>query len=471
MNGITKVGEEFYGDGSSTKPFLYLETLHFEAMLEWVEWYILGAEEFSQLKELRVIKCPKLVGGLPKQMPSWVRLEIRECSALTASLPRTSVANKLVLNGCNGVDLGWQGVSSLVKLEISNMPSLKELTPELHMLTNLQKLIIRNCPSLVSFPRILNTSLQELCIENCPSLLSFAVGVLPITLNSINIWECPKLVFSVSEEMECCNSSLELLSLHSCGTLKSLPLGFFPKLRSLDIENCEILSIPNGHGLNISTSLEFVRISACNSKVSCLQEALHAPNLKTFWVSNCKMLKFLPEGMHSHLPSLESLSIWNCPEIESFPEGGLPSNFRRLQIGGCKKLVDRRREWGLQRFPSLTKFTFGGGKYEEEDDDVLESFLEEALLPPTLTSLSIENLQNLKSINYQSFQHLTCLKELEIFNCPQFQSLPEEGLLASLSRLYIYECPLLKPRCERDRGDEWHKIAHIPFIQIDYEVI
>ena len=135
MNGITKVGEEFYGDGSSTKPFQSLKTLRFEAMLEWEEWYILGAEEFSQIKELRVIKCPKLVGGLPIRMPSWVRLEIRECSALTASLPRTSVANKLVLNGCNGIDLGWHGVSSLVKLEISNMPSLKELTPKLHMLT------------------------------------------------------------------------------------------------------------------------------------------------------------------------------------------------------------------------------------------------------------------------------------------------------------------------------------------------
>ncbi|KAL7234130.1 hypothetical protein ACSBR1_017679 [Camellia fascicularis] len=282
MNGITKVGGEFYGDGFSTKPFQSLETLRFEAMLEWVEWYILGVEEFSQLKELCVIECPKLVGGLPKQMPSWVRLEIRECSALTASLPRTSVANELVLNGCNGVDLGWQGVS-------------------------------------------------------------------------------------------------------------------------------------------------------------------------------------FPEGMHSSFPSLEELIIWNCPEIESFPEG---SNLRRLQIWNCEKLVACRREWGLQRLPSLTDFTFGGGNYEEEDD-VLESFLEEGLLPPTLTSLGISNLQNLKSINYQSFQHLTCLKVLRICNCPQLQSLPEEGFLPSLYRLEIKKCPLLKRRCERDRGDEWHKIAHIPFIKID----
>ncbi|CAL5380509.1 unnamed protein product [Camellia sinensis] len=196
MNGITKVGEEFYGDGSSTKPFQSLETLHFEEMLEWVEWNILGAEDFSQLKELCIIKCPKLVGGLPKHMPSWVKLEIRECSALTASLPRTSVASKLVLNGCNGVDLGWHG-------------------------------------------------------KNC---------------------------------------------------------------------------------------------------------------------------------------------VFN-------------------------------------------------------------------------------NLQNLKSINYQSFQHLTCLKELRICQCPQLQSLPEEGFLASLSMLEIFACPLLKPRCERDRGDEWHKIARIPFVKIDDEVI
>ncbi|KAI8027668.1 putative disease resistance protein [Camellia lanceoleosa] len=284
MNGITTVGGEFYGDGSSTKPFQSLETLRFEAMLEWVEWYILGVEEFSQLKELCVIECPKLVGGLPKQVPSWVRLEIRECSALTASLPRTSVANEQVLNGCNGVDLGWQGVS-------------------------------------------------------------------------------------------------------------------------------------------------------------------------------------FPEGMHSPFPSLEELIIWNCPEIESFPEG---SNLRRLQIWNCEKLVACRREWGLQRLPSLTDFTFGGGKYEEEDDDdVLESFLEEGLLPPTLTSLGISNLQNLKSINYQSFQHLTCLKVLRICNCPQLQSLPEEGFLPSLYRLEIDKCPLLKPRCERDRGDEWHKITHIPFIKID----
>ncbi|KAI8024612.1 putative disease resistance protein [Camellia lanceoleosa] len=117
--------------------------------------------------------------------------------------------------------------------------------------------------------------------------------------------------------------------------------------------------------------------------------------------------------MHSHFPSLEELIIWNSLEIESFLEGGLPSNLRRLRIWYCEKLVACQREWGLQRLLSLTHFTLAGNRYEEEDDDdVLESFLEEGLLPPTLASLWIGSLPNLKSINYQSFQHLTCLKLL-----------------------------------------------------------
>ncbi|XP_028095150.1 putative disease resistance RPP13-like protein 1 [Camellia sinensis] len=53
MQGITKVGREFYGDSSLSKPFQSLETLRFKEMLEWVDWYILESGEFSKLKELQ----------------------------------------------------------------------------------------------------------------------------------------------------------------------------------------------------------------------------------------------------------------------------------------------------------------------------------------------------------------------------------------------------------------------------------
>ncbi|XP_057497437.1 putative disease resistance protein At3g14460 [Actinidia eriantha] len=468
MNEIPSVGREFYGDSASTKPFQSLETLHFREMSEWVDWQILKIGEFSQLRELWIIKCPKLVGSLPENIPSLVSLEIQECPRLKASLPRSCAARRLVLCGCVGVELGWQGVSSLVELVISHLQNLNELPPELSALTNL----------------------KELSIESCPNLLSFSSDGIPPTLKKLSINNCEKLVVPLSVEMERCYTSLERLELKRCDTLTHLPLDFFPKLRFLTIgycDNLEALSIPNGRGLQNLTSLESVWIMYCRSMVSFPQGGLPAPNLRRFGLDSCLKLKVLPEQMQTLFPSLESLQLRNCPEIESFPDGGLPYNLRSLEITNCKKLVDRRREWGLQRLPSLGQFTL------RDDEDVGDSLPEEGLLPSTLTTMSIEELSNLKSLNKRGFQFLCSLKslcfwkcpqlrslpeevpasleKLRILDCPQLQALPEKGLPLSHSRLIIRDCPLLKPRCQRDRGDDWHKIAHIPFIEIDSEMI
>ncbi|XP_057498838.1 putative disease resistance RPP13-like protein 1 [Actinidia eriantha] len=545
MNGITKVGQEFYGDDSSTKPFQSLETLHFEEMPEWVDWQIFGNGEFSQLRELWIIKCPKLVGGFPKNIPSWVRLEIRKCPGLMASVPRSCAAGQLVLAGCDGVGLELQSVSSLEKLHITDLQSLNELPPELCALTNLKELTIASCPNLLSFsshgippnltnlkkltiascPNLLSfssdgippnlTNLEELTIESCPNLLSFFSDGIPPTLKKLSIGKCRKLVVPLSAEMERCYTSLESLELIKCDTITHLPLDFFPKLHFLNIWSCdnlEALSIPNGRGLQILTSLESVIIMDCRSMVSFPQGGLPAPNLRRFRLVSCLKLKVLPEQMRTVFPSLESLQLSDCPEIESFPDGGLPSKLRYLEISHCKKLVDRRRrEWGLQRLPSLRDFHLGC------DEDVGDSFPEEGLLPSTLTTLSIEELSNLKSLNKRGFQFLCSLKSLYFWKCPQLRSFPEEGFPASLDFLWIGECPqlrslpeerlpaslktlcimncpqlqalpekglppslselkidrclLLKPRCQRDRGDDWHKIVHIPFILIDGEMI
>ncbi|XP_058222879.1 putative disease resistance protein At3g14460 [Rhododendron vialii] len=161
--------------------------------------------------------------------------------------------------------------------------------------------------------------------------------------------------------------------------------------------------------------------------------------------------------MHTLLPSLHSLILYGCPEIESFSEGGLPSKLDYLSIGNCEKLVGGRRDWGLQALPSLTCFSLKG-----ESEDVLESFPEEGLLPPTLTYLCFRHLVNLKSLNGRGLQPLVSLEEMYITDCPQLQSLSVERLPISLSKLEIWDCPLVVPRCRRAEGEDWHKIAHIP---------
>ncbi|CAL5384411.1 unnamed protein product [Camellia sinensis] len=440
MPSITKVGPEFYGDCSLSKPFQSLETLSFSKMLDWEEWYILDDGEFSRLQELRVTNCPKLIGGLPKHIPSWVRVEIRDCPGLMASLPRTCAANQLVLQGCNSVELGWQGR-------------------------------IERCPDLLLFPDTrLPPMLTNLTIIDCRAICCLPERVMRLNscLKHLIVRACPKLVFPLSEEMVNCYTSLESLSLATCDSLSSLPLGLFPKLQSLNIENCRnfvTLSTLNGLGFQNSASLEWLCLDGCSNMESFSQQVLIAPNLKTFYLLNCKKLKSLPDRMHS-LTSLQSLRIWNCPGLESFPEGGLPSSLHSLEIRNCAKLVAQRRGWGLQRHPSLAYFLISG----EYVEDVLESFPEEGLLPSTLIWLEIKDLPNLKSLNNRGLQLLGSLKNMMIAGCPQLQSLPEEGLPTSLFLLEILECPLLKPRCLREEGQDWHKIARIPLLHTDSEL-
>ncbi|KAG5538917.1 hypothetical protein RHGRI_019460 [Rhododendron griersonianum] len=417
MLGTTNVGIEFYGEsGSLSKPFQSLETLRFEEMSEWVDWCILDAGVFPQLQKLEVIRCPKLIGDLPKGH-SLVRLKIKECPELVASLPRITSMRELVLQECQGLLLEWQGISSLEIVKISSFAS--NFASELLTLTNLKQLKVS--------------------------------------------W-CPKLVFPLY-----CYTSLERLSFSECESLKSLPLGLFPKLRSLEINSCvnfENLLLPNEIELQNLPLLETLYIRFCDNMVSFPGGGLPAPNLSDLWVCYCKKLKTLPKQMRTLPPSLQRLIVWICPEIESFPEGGLPSKLHVLWIWNCKKLVGSRRDWGLQTLPYLSTFTREG-----ESEDVLESIPEEGLLPSTLTKLEIGDLKNLKSLNKRGLELLDSLEAMEIRNCPQLKSLPDEGLPTTLSELLIEDCPSLKSRCRREEGEDWYKVAHIPGIIMDDEVI
>ncbi|RVW92783.1 hypothetical protein CK203_042598 [Vitis vinifera] len=119
--------------------------------------------------------------------------------------------------------------------------------------------------------------------------------------------------------------------------------------------------------------------------------------------------------------------------------------------------------WGLDTLTSLGEL-FIQGPFR----DLLSFSGSHLLLPTSLTTLRLGNLRNLKSIASTSLQSLISLKTLEFHICPKFRSfMPNEGLPATLAKLVIRECPVLKGRCLKDKGKDWPKIAHIPYVQID----
>ena len=97
MGRIKNIDVEFYGE--IVDSFRSLESLNFSKMLEWEVWCFpsSGNEErlFPCLRVLRMRECPNLVEKLPNSLSSLMKLEIAECSKLTAPLPRGSSLYRL----------------------------------------------------------------------------------------------------------------------------------------------------------------------------------------------------------------------------------------------------------------------------------------------------------------------------------------------------------------------------------------
>ncbi|RXH93868.1 hypothetical protein DVH24_015935 [Malus domestica] len=354
---------------------------------------------------------------------------------------------------------------SLEELRIVRCPGLSSL-PETESLSSLTKLAIQFFSPKECLRPHFSNCLQSLSLVNCASLLSFPKNGLPTSLTLLKIFRCRRLEF-LSHEMMTKLTSLRHLELwESCDSLRSFPLGVFPKLSYLHImanENLESLSIGGGAEVENLTHLKELCIDYCPNLVSFPHGGLHTPNLAEFRVWGCKNLRLLPDQIHT-LTALRFLNI-DLRNVESFAEGGLPPNLQAFHIGNCEKLKPSVEYWGLQRIVSLRSFRIW------TSEDVLETLLKEQLLPTTLHALSIHGIRSLKSLEGKGLQHLTCLQELEIHDCDSLEFLPKEGLPASLSLLEIKNCSSLERRCQEKTGEEWMKIAHIPCIKIDDQVI
>ncbi|XP_028783806.1 putative disease resistance RPP13-like protein 1 [Neltuma alba] len=323
----------------------------------------------------------------------------------------------------------------------------KWLSGVAHFLPNLVSLSLSSCFYCVSLPPVGQLpSLQELTIHGFSGVkvigeefygngsLIAQPSLLYLRFSNMREWE----------EWDVCHEGasfpcLEKLEMWCCPRLtKSLPQ-HLPCLKKLDISGCGNLEAT----LPKSSSMEMLSLSNCR-KIS---------------------VKYIPTWSISDvLPPLHDLSLWRCLAMESLLQGGMLSSLQRLTIGWCSKVIACGREWGLHELLSLKQLYIS--------DDVMEWFLEEErLLPPNLQSLLFGCCDKLRRINHRGLVHLHSLTSLSFYDCPSmsFEGMPkEEALPPSLSHLTIgYGCPLLRERCEKEKGPDWPKIAHIPHLHIE----
>jgi len=381
------------------------------------------------LRLLKISNCSKLVSLVAKEVEEQLQLgllsklreiEIRNCKVLK-SLPKPMMYVEYIhISGC----------TSLTYFAISQLPpTLKRLRIDhCNMLNLVDGDDVNSCSS--------NTPLLEsLEFAYCPSLISLTpTKELPATLKELKIINCKKLE-SIAKSFHH-NSSLEFICILSCENLKSLPMG----IQSL-------------------SHLDKIVID-CQSLVSFPDKGLLPANLRSLRIGRCEKMQVLPNCI-LNLTSLQDLSIRKCPSISvSVLEVGFPTNLTSLEIDDIVSFNESFFEWGLCKLTSLKKLEIYGGSSH------LVSF-PEMMLPTSLTHLSIKYFPNLKCLSSKGFRDLASLKDLVIDKCEKLTSFPEHGFSASLLYLDIWECPLLKERCKKDRGIEWFKIAHIPYVKID----
>ena len=165
--------------------------------------------------------------------------------------------------------------------------------------------------------------------------------------------------------------------------------------------------------------------------------------MSPIWLASLTNLKELHLDEAFDLMSLPPLGILPCLESLTI----LDWQNRRLKKVGVEFLgiKSENKKEDIKIFPNLKYLEFcgfpaweewiggtrGGGK---EDEDCIT-------IMPRLQKLILNSCINLKSL--PDFLRTTPLKELEIFGCP-----------------------IIKKRCQRETGEDWHNISHIPIIKL-----
>ncbi|MFQ6653383.1 hypothetical protein Gotur_024810 [Gossypium turneri] len=371
----------------------------------------LQLDKIPGVESLLIYNCERL--RLPEALhafPLITRMQLQKCPGLVcfAESNFPPALKELWIQNCGNLQY-------LVDEKENNNKSMSSNT------CLLERLEISCCPSLIGLSSrgdICNR-LQRLNIYRCSKLsILFLNAKLPVMLKQLLIWDCPVLECIAQDFLE--STDLEIIRINGAGKIKSL-----------------------SRGLDKLSHLQEIQLCWCPNLVSFEESGLPTTNLRVFAIEDCENFGVLPKWINN-FTSLRELKVSYC-SADFFPEEGFPANLTSLAISNAPKIYTSLVQWGFNRLTSLQKLKING-----EGCSNVVSFPEEGIgmtLPPSLTSISIENFENLEFMCSKGFQYLTSLQKLRIDDCPKLTSLPEKDMLLSLEFLSIHDCPLLGKGC------------------------
>ncbi|XP_039682902.1 putative disease resistance protein RGA4 [Medicago truncatula] len=282
-------------------------------------------------------------------------------------------------------------------------------------------------------------------------------------------------------------------------SLKEMSLRNLPNLeRVLKAEGVEMLSQLYNLIINVNSKLAFPSLQSVkflcaigetdfNDDGASFLRVIAASlnNLEELFIQKFDELKVLPNELNS-LSSLQKLLISFCPKLESVPQCVLQglSSLRVLSFTYCKSLISLPQSTTNLTCLETLQIAYCPNLVLPANMNMLSSLREVRIISEDKTGIlpngleGIPCLQNLQLYDCSSLASLphwlgamTSLQTLEIKRFPKLTSLPNSFKeLINLKELRISNCPMLMNRCKKETGEDWHKIAHIPRLELKFDV-
>nr|XP_024926164.1 putative disease resistance protein RGA3 isoform X2 [Ziziphus jujuba var. spinosa] len=387
-----------------------------------------GLQPHQNLKELMLTHYGgvKFSGWLPS-LTNLVILSLKECKNFqhlpflnqfrhlkVLELKYLPALEYISNNGDSMNFFGSQELPSLKELTLKYLPSLKGWWRHVSSgdVTQTSPPSMTENHSLPSFP-----CLSTLRIEHCPNLISMP------------------LYPYLEERLVLNNTSWKPMD----QTMKNLGRPRIPETSAENASSSSSTAIISTFPTSFSSPLSMLRILHIShiDDLQSLPDFLKGlTSLRDLRIESCRILKHLFPGIQ-HLTSLENLKIVKCEELD------MSSNADGMEYWRCLRSL---RSLRFDELPNLVSLPDG---------------LQHVT---SLQELQIQRCDNL-SVIPEWISKLKSLKKLEIWVCSNLKSLPEGlGSLTTLQTLEIWYCPVLLEKCQKETGEDWPKIAHIPHL-------
>ncbi|CAA7054371.1 unnamed protein product [Microthlaspi erraticum] len=234
----------------------------------------------------------------------------------------------------NKLEKLWEGVHplrSLKRMDLSGAKNLKEI-PDLSMATNLEKLLLRSCSSLVEITSSIRHLHKMLVLDmsRCTRLEALPSGINLKSLDKLELSGCSRL-----RSFPNISSNISKLDL-SRTSIEEFPSKLrLEKLNTLQMK--EIKSRKLWEGVQPLTSLKSLDLSG-SEKLKEIPDFSLATNLEWMHLKGCTSLVEIPSSSIQNLKKLSYLSMEDCRELEALPSGIDLESLDSLNLGGCSCL-------------------------------------------------------------------------------------------------------------------------------------